>query len=146
MHYEKSDKVYEIILNICKYPKSNAEIALHLGFSPQRTNYYIKQQIANGQLIKLQKDGRIGVDTITYLTADKSRPFIAEPKREKQEKEQLTYSIKQLEVMTKREYAENSAMSKVENLAEKLAKRSQNLRNERKSSRVYVGISQVYNG
>ena len=54
MHYERTDKIQDIIVGICKKPLTCCQIAERLDFSPQRTMYHLRQMIADHRIISRQ--------------------------------------------------------------------------------------------
>jgi len=146
MHYERTEHIQDLILQICRKPMSCSQLAKRLDFSPQRTMYHLRQLIADHRILKIYSGGRMTQDTLSYQTnetglihhaLDKTVNHILydEPVRSRSAENQIKDS-----------YAPSSAMRNVNNLAEKLKRQSQMMRAERKSSRTYVGISPVYNG
>lgn len=146
MHYEKTEQIQDIILNMCKSPMTCGQIAQRLDFSPQRTMYHLRQMIADHRIIATKAKGRMSKDTITYQTNTSGVAVSSLNKTIEKIVIDEPISIRSKDQQIKDSYSAGSAMRNVNNLAEKLKRQSQLMRQERKSSRTYVGISQVYNG
>lgn len=146
MHYERTDKIQDIIISICKTPLTCGQIAQRLDFSPQRTMYHLRQMMADHRINQSRALGRMKSDTFTYQT---NTSGVATNSLNKTVEKILLpepISRRSKEEQAKNSYEVGSAMRNVNNLAEKLKRQSEMMRAERKSSRTYVGISPVYNG
>lgn len=146
MHYERTDKIQDIIVSICKNPLTCSQIGQRLDFSPQRTMYHLRQMIADHRIIATKAKGRMSKDTVTYQTNTSGVAVSNLNKTIEKIVIDEPISIRSKDQQIKDSYAAGSAMRNVNNLAEKLKRQSQLMRQERARQRTYVGISQVYNG
>lgn len=161
MHYERTKETHKKILAMCKKPVSQAIIAKKLGYTSQRAHYHVMRMVDRGELIMIFEGKAVPEERYKYVVNKSANtPLIPKPIKQLEvepDDEQIileksteidALSAKEAlrEKLAKADYDKNSAMAKVENLAKKLQLQSEKMRAERKSSRTYVGISQVYNG